>query len=720
MESSIFIPITTKVDIVKIEIKNCNSIDSGVIDIKDNALNIKYAINGTGKSTIAKAIIASINRQVVGRKKISLSDLTPFKYIGSTSDLPNVTGVNQISSIMIFDEEYIDNFIFQADDLLKGSFDIFIRGENYEKGMEEISILVETMHKMFAEDKDIDDLINDFNEISGSFGRQTKSGIHASSSMAQAFKGGNKVKNIPNGLEVFKNYIQHPSNFKWIKWQLEGKEYVDISDHDCPYCTNNIKDKKETINKVSEVYKSKEIENLSKIVATFDRLNKYFSEDAKSKIADFVSSIDGYTDDQVSYLREVQNQIDLLKDKFLNAKNLDFFSLKDVGKVIEGLNGHKIDIDLYVHLKSEDTNSKVKIVNNAIDELLKKANELHGSIAKQKNLIGKLVKENSKAINEFLDNAGYMYKVTLVEDKGGTYKLKLIHKDTKDTKDEVSNVKEHLSFGERNAFSLVLFMYDALKQTPDLIILDDPISSFDKNKKYAIIDILFHKGKSFRDKTVLLLTHDFEPIIDIVHHHTDRFSVPFATFLENKHGILSEKEILKSDIKTFIDINTENLGLELHKINKLVYLRRFYEVTNEKSFGYEVVSNIFHKRETFTHSVNGSIQDMTDAEIQRGCNEIKEKIIDFEYNELFQLLQLINNKLEMKELYQATTNNYEKLHLYRIIFDNEVKNNHSDIIRKFINEAFHIENDYIYQLNPCKYQLVPQYVIDECDKFIRE
>ena len=42
----------------------------------------------------------------------------------------------------------------------------------------------------------------------------------------------------------------------------------------------------------------------------------------------------------------------------------------------------------------------------------------------------------------------------------------------------------------------------------------------------------------------------------------------------------------------------------------------------------------------------------------------------------------------------------------------------SDIIQKFINEAFHIENDYIYQLNPSVYQTVPQYVIDECDSFI--
>jgi ABC-type multidrug transport system ATPase subunit len=356
----------------------------------------------------------------------------------------------------------------------------------------------------------------------------------------------------------------------------------------------------------------------------------------------------------------------------------------------------------------------VLIVNNAIDELLKKAGELQGSIAKQKILIEKLVKENSDGINGFLKNAGYQYKVNLIEDKSGQYRLKLVHNDIKE---EVSNVKAHLSFGERNAFSLVLFMYDALKNRPDLIVLDDPISSFDKNKKYAIIEMLFRKDKSFRGKSVLLLTHDFEPIVDMVYHHSDRFLRPFATFLENKHGTLSEKEIAKSDIKTFLDINRENLNLNLHDINKLVYLRRLYEVTNVKKLGYDVVSNLFHKRENLTRRENETSCEMTTEEIRIGCDEVKEIIPSFNYKNL---LQLVKNESEMKALYSATTNNYEKLHLYRIIFDDKTSDIESDIIQKFINEAFHIENDYIYQLNPCEYQLVPQYVIDECDKFIAD
>lgn len=66
----------------------------------------------------------------------------------------------------------------------------------------------------------------------------------------------------------------------------------------------------------------------------------------------------------------------------------------------------------------------------------------------------------------------------------------------------------------------------------------------------------------------------------------------------------------------------------------------------------------------------------------------------------------------MVDLYKKSTNNYEKLQLYRIINNDNHNNN---VIRKFINETFHIENDYLFQLNPCEYQIVPQYVINECD-----
>jgi ABC-type sugar transport system ATPase subunit len=46
---------------MEISISNCNNIDQGSLSLVENALNIKYAINGTGKSTISKAITSYIS-----------------------------------------------------------------------------------------------------------------------------------------------------------------------------------------------------------------------------------------------------------------------------------------------------------------------------------------------------------------------------------------------------------------------------------------------------------------------------------------------------------------------------------------------------------------------------------------------------------------------------------------------------------------------------------
>jgi hypothetical protein len=81
------------------------------------------------------------------------------------------------------------------------------------------------------------------------------------------------------------------------------------------------------------------------------------------------------------------------------------------------------------------------------------------------------------------------------------------------------------------------------------------------------------------------------------------------------------------------------------------------------------------------------------------------------------VIDLLSDDLKLKSLYTQSTNNYEKLHIYRIFSDGKEEVIQSDIIQKFINQSFHIENDYIYQLNPAIFQTVPQYVIDECDSF---
>ena len=188
---------------------------------------------------------------------------------------------------------------------------------------------------------------------------------------------------------------------------------------------------------------------------------------------------------------------------------------------------------------------------------------------------------------------------------------------------------------------------------------------------------------------------------------------PKAAFLTTKEGILSEKEITKSDIKFFGEIAKINIGSGMDSLNKLVYLRRLLEIQDPRGLAWQLLSNIFHKREKpeFHYSDGTPARFMTDKEIEKASSEIKEKFIsDFDYAEEYKKTQ---NLSILRMLYQNSGSNYEKLQIYRIMFN---ENSSNSVIKKFVNETFHIENDYLFQLNPCEYDTVPQYIIDECDK----
>lgn len=71
---------------------------------------------------------------------------------------------------------------------------------------------------------------------------------------------------------------------------------------------------------------------------------------------------------------------------------------------------------------------------------------------------------------------------------------------------------------------------------------------------------------------------------------------------------------------------------------------------------------------------------------------------------------------QMIAAYKAANKNYEKLQIFRVLKDGALPDD--EVLAKFINEVFHIENDFIMQVNPLKYELIPHYVIEECDRIL--
>lgn len=462
-----------------------------------------------------------------------------------------------------------------------------------------------------------------------------------------------------------------------------------------------------------------------------DKLGNYFHPASKEELKKITQKTELLNEDRV-YLKTIKGQIDAFLIRLKDLKSISFHNLKDE-KIQEKIENLKIEFgETLDKLKSKKTTEIVEKFNISLDNTLTKITELQKNIGIQKSEIKRLINEHEKNINQFLKNAGYKYQV-LLQEENNQHKIKLQHIDFKKN---ISGGDQHLSFGERNAFALVLFMYQSLSKNSDLIILDDPISSFDKNKKYAILQMLFGKDTSlinnenFSNKTVLMLTHDFEPIIDGVkvlpHKFMNTKNECFinASFIKTGNNILEEQDIKKDDIITFYQIFKNILeDKNIDEISKLVYMRRNFEILNDKGDEHQILSDLFHKRtkeEARKHRQENIDKNLSNKDFEKsfsnGEKEIKNFIDDFDYESF---LKRIKNKNELKEIYKKSKNGYEKLQIFRIIDDEFMKSDDfSDVFKKFVNETYHIENDFIHQLDPREYDLIPEFIIEECDKFI--
>lgn len=619
----------------------------GTIQIINSKLNIKFGINGTGKSTISKAIKYGVESPE------KLNELMPFKLRNTETELnPEVIKSEEIESIFIFNEEYLDQFLYKQDELISNSFEIFIKTPNYIESISKIDEILTDVKKIFSENEELDLIINDFDNLSKSF-KTTKSGLSKTSSIYKGLEEGNKQEHIPKQLKGYSSFIKNENCTSWLGWQIKGEQFLDISD-DCPYCTAKTTDKKETIKSVAKNYDSNVIKNFNIIIEAIQDLGDYFSNAAKNTLDTITKKQSVLEESEIDFIVQIKQQIDGLLAKLKSLRDISPKSFQDDEKAEEKLQNLLINIELFDRFKSKKTQEIIDSLNDSLNVVLQRIGHLQGEINKQKQQTKQIIKEHQESINNFLINAGYKYNVEINNIQTNDYKLLLRHIDCQDT---ISGGDQYLSYGEKNAFALVLFMYEALSKNPDLIILDDPISSFDKNKKYAIMHMLFRGDKCLKGKTVLMLTHDLDPIIDTVKVLKEFNNLTCAKFICTKRGKLIEKDIKRENILTFSQICKTVISSDMDDIIKLIYLRRNYELLDDFGDEYQVLSNLFHKRksnEIKDFRKDSSNDSMRLEDFNNGVSEIKRIIESFDYDTI--LLKICDNE-QIRGLYNS--NNYK-------------------------------------------------------------
>ena len=698
---------------MNIEIKNCNNIKEAKISIEKSSLNIKYGMNGTGKSTIAKAI---------GNRE----ELSELKTFGSNLE-PEIRISESINNVEIFNNDFINRITFNGSEVIENGFEVFVKTDEYDKKRKEINDILNKLNRETFKDETINNLLNGFSNIS------TKIQLTASQTIKRnpAYKSILKKENmfdVPNSLEKYSDFIKDENkNINWVDWKNKGFEFDEKNK--CPFCAEGLV---ETYAEEKEAFKENYtklgMKNLSEILESLESLKDYLSIEQYNKLISCIK--EDKSEDDIDFIyQKFMLEVTYLNDKFEKIYQFDSYNIKnsEIGNLANKVRDLIIDKGELKYFNNKIIFEVIDNITKKINDIIKKITDLQAKTATLNTFIKNSINSSKEDINKFLETAGFNYKFDFDVSSENSSKTILIYKGQEDI--NVDNIDRHLSWGEKNAFALVLFMYYAISKKAELIILDDPISSFDSNKKYAIINRLFENRsdkKSFYGRTVLMLTHDFEPIIDFIINNKPNSGHAIAKYIKNTNNIVTEREITKSnDIISIVKLSyTYAKDSSINMISRVNFLRKYIEhicVENyeENQLIYDMLSSLVHAKNYPDKQVNrDTYLRFTQEEFEKAQDCIRKYIEDFDYEEI---LNNYYNKEYIVEEFFKETNNYIKSQMFREYLEiSGERNNLDNNLLKFIDEIYHIENDYIFTIDLIKFDTIPDYIIEKINEFMKE
>ena len=264
-----------------IKIQNCNNITSGEIDICADKLNILFGRNGTGKSTIARAIYLTSQGK-------PLTELAPYGSVSKDAP-PSIEGV-ETGGVAIFDDKYVSQYVYQPDSLIKDAFEVLIRSKEYDEAkkniddaLAKIKTTITGREEVVALQQQIGVLISNI-EFTGSTNKlaKRKGGIKG------VLSGKGAYFNPPAELKELSPFFEEGTVSKWAAWRLQGFTEFGAKGR-CPYCSTGDSKQTETINKVFvESFDKASVEYASAISKALEALSPYLdTEKAKELLSLF-------------------------------------------------------------------------------------------------------------------------------------------------------------------------------------------------------------------------------------------------------------------------------------------------------------------------------------------------------------------------------------------------------------------------------------------------
>ncbi len=348
----------------------------------------------------------------------------------------------------------------------------------------------------------------------------------------------------PGSTELEKRIIQ--SN------ELKGKQFIDSSKKDfldkklkhCPYCYQELSEehKYDVLNTIATVFSDivdEHIEELKNNKINFFEINVDQARKVEIELVDLfyskitkcnelISKYNDYLEMKIDNVFEVINLDNLGLNKTIEEAKTLYEKIVDKTKKFNRakdeldkniLNAQKINMSM-AKIETEDLFTKLKEAKSTYLTLKGKYQKIIDSEKVIQEQIRELKAKKSNIIiakdliNHYLAIIfGDNKRLNLEPSQEGDYRVK-----SKDKHVELKN----LSKGEKNAIALCYFFSEIQRETDVgtsfhnelLIVLDDPISSFDYDNKvgtYSFLRMIFSKIlKSNNETKIIFFTHDIE------------------------------------------------------------------------------------------------------------------------------------------------------------------------------------------------------------------
>lgn len=340
-----------------------------------------------------------------------------------------------------------------------------------------------------------------------------------------------------------------------------------------------------------------EVEENSEAIRILDHFQKDQCIVCDSENIDREALLSSKTKNRARIIESLEKEVQsLLKAIIGFVSNNDPFRIKqhlmeaicngDIGEILSLM----IDIDctkkIYEQLVLNELSNT--FIDSSIPEMLTEYNEL----LNDKPAISD---DDMLYIQEIINNS-MRKELTLVRDDERNLKITLANREFLG----MSRVELPLSTGEQNFLSLTFEFLKAKNSKCPIVVIDDPISSFDsiyKNKvAYAIIKILHHKKR-------IILTHNTDLLRLLYGQHKKCFNLYFLNNTSGEeNGFIPlnnlEREMLISIeklIKTFRETIFDYIkDVRLFLMSVIPFMRGYANIIMPNSDAFKMLTQLMH------------------------------------------------------------------------------------------------------------------------------